>query len=125
VTACQRHEAEVSIAKREEILYVLGREDDPVVLDHHSPVLHLIQQVRDEAHRFAVTFHRARYSRRTLTSELLEIPGIGEKTARKLLAHFGSLSVVKSLTLEELSQVVGTAQAKQIRDYASPTAEHN
>ena len=46
-----------SIAKKEEILYVLGREDEPIVLDHHSPVLHLIQQIRDETHRFAVTFH--------------------------------------------------------------------
>lgn len=106
-----------SIAKREEILYVYGRESDPVVLDHHSPVIHLVQQIRDEAHRFAVTFHRARRSGRELTTDLLKIPGIGEKTARKLLAHFGSVRALKSLSHEELSQVVRPAQAKQIHAY--------
>ena len=103
-----------SIAKKEEILYVYGRENEPVALDHHSPVLHLIQQIRDEAHRFAVAFHRARRARRELASELLTIPGVGERTVKKLLAHFGSLSNVKGLTLEELSQVVTRAQAAQI-----------
>ncbi|HUU13789.1 MAG TPA: excinuclease ABC subunit UvrC [Terriglobia bacterium] len=103
-----------SIAKREEILYVHGREGDPVALDHHSPMLHLIQQIRDEAHRFAVTFHRARRSKRELTTDLLAIPGVGEKTARKLLGHFGSLSALRSLSIEELSQVVNPAQARRI-----------
>ena len=55
-----------SIAKKEEILYVLGREDEPIVLERHSPVLHLIQQIRDETHRFAVTFHRQRRSKRAV-----------------------------------------------------------
>src|SRR5205823_5171020 len=86
-----------AIAKKEEILYVLGRENDPVILDHHSPVLHLIQQIRDEAHRFAVTFHRARRSGRELSSELLRIPGIGERTVKKVLTNFGSLSALKSV----------------------------
>jgi excinuclease ABC subunit C len=103
-----------SIAKREEILYVYGREEEPVVLDHHSPVLHLVQQIRDEAHRFAVTFHRARRSNREMVSELLAIPGVGEKTAKKLLAHFGSVSKVRELTAEELHQVVTPAQARRI-----------
>ena len=85
-----------SIAKREEILYLLGREDDPVVLDHHSPALHLVQQIRDEAHRFAVTFHRARRGKREMASELLEIAGIGEKSASKLLSHFGSLGALQT-----------------------------
>ena len=80
-----------SIAKQEEILYVLGRENEPVVLDHHSPILHLIQQVRDEAHRFAVTFHRQRRSGHRLRTELTEIPGVGERTAQKLLQKFGSI----------------------------------
>jgi excinuclease ABC subunit C len=106
-----------SIAKREEILYVHGRESEPVVLDHHSSVLHLIQQIRDEAHRFAVTFHRARRARRELASELLTIPGVGERTVKKLLAHFGSLSNLKSLTLEELCQVVTRAQAARIVEH--------
>ncbi len=104
-----------SIAKREEILYVYGREKEPVVLDHQSPALHLIQEIRDEAHRFAVSFHRSRRSGRTLTSELLEIPGIGEKTARKLLLHFGSLQAIRRLTPEELGQVVRPSQVKRIQ----------
>jgi excinuclease ABC subunit C len=110
-----------SIAKREEILYLLGREDDPAVLDHHSPALHLIQQIRDEAHRFAVTFHRTRRGNRELASELLNISGIGEKTANKLLSHFGSLSALQSLSLEELGQVVNPSQAKRIFEYFATT----
>ncbi len=110
-----------SIAKREEILHVYGRESDPVVLDHHSPVLHLIQQIRDETHRFAVTFHRARRSGRELTSELLTIPGVGERTVKKLLAHFGSVKALKSLSADELSQVVRPAQAKLIQEHLAVT----
>jgi excinuclease ABC subunit C len=110
-----------SIAKREEILYLLGREDDPAVLDHHSPALHLIQQIRDEAHRFAVTFHRTRRGNRELASELLNISGIGEKTANKLLSHFGSLSALQSLSPEELGQVVNPSQAKRIFEYFATT----
>ena len=106
-----------SIAKKEEILYVYGRENDPVVLDHHSPVLHLVQQIRDEAHRFAVTFHRARRSGRQLTSELLEIPGVGAKTAKKLLTQFGSLERLRSLSLEELGQAVRPSQAARIVEH--------
>jgi excinuclease ABC subunit C len=106
-----------SIAKREEILYLLGREDEPIVLDHHSPALHLIQQIRDEAHRFAVTFHRARRGKRELASELLNIPGIGERTAAKLLAHFGSLSALQGLSAEELGQVVNSSQAQRIVEH--------
>jgi len=106
-----------AIAKKEEILFALGREDEPVALDHHSPALHLVQQIRDEAHRFAVTFHRSRRSGRELTSELLTIPGVGEKTARKLLSQFGSVTALKQLSAEELSQVVRPAEARTIHDY--------
>jgi len=106
-----------SIAKREEILYVHGRENEPVVLDRHSPVLHLIQLIRDEAHRFAITFHRARRTKRELSSDLLTIAGVGERTAKKLLAHFGSLTSLRSVTLEELSQVVTPAQAARIIEH--------
>ncbi|MBI1982967.1 MAG: excinuclease ABC subunit UvrC [Acidobacteria bacterium] len=109
-----------SIAKREETLYVLGREDEPIVLDHHSPVLHLIQQIRDEAHRFAVLFHRQRRSKRELTTDLLAIPGVGKKTAQKLLSHFGSLSALRSLSAEELSQVVNPTQARRILQGLDP-----
>ncbi len=103
-----------SIAKREEILYVYGREGEPVALDHRSPVLHLIQRIRDEAHRFAVTFHRARRTRSELDSELLSIPGIGKKTAQRLLMHFGSITALGSVTAEELAQVVGRKRAEAI-----------
>jgi excinuclease ABC subunit C len=106
-----------AIAKKEEILYALGREDEPAVLDHHSPALHLVQQIRDEAHRFAVSFHRSRRSAGKLTTELLKIPGVGEKTARKLLNQFGSVAALQHLSAEELSQVVRPAEAKAIRDH--------
>src|SRR5437016_6295397 len=76
-----------AIAKREEIIYVCGQENEPVALDHHSPVLHLVQTVRDEAHRFAVTFHRKRRQMRDRNSELLEIPGIGARNRQRLLQH--------------------------------------
>ncbi|MDE3180796.1 MAG: excinuclease ABC subunit UvrC [Acidobacteriota bacterium] len=111
------NQAVASIAKREEILYVLGKEDEPVVLDHHSPALHMIQQIRDEAHRFAVTFHRKRRSSREITSGLLEIPGVGEKSARKLLARFGSIDAVRRLSVEELGQVVKPSQARLIHEH--------
>ncbi len=78
-----------SIAKKEEILYVYGQESEPIVLERHSPVLHLIQQIRDETHRFAVTFHRLRRGKRQTKSALEGILGIGEKTAHKLLQEFG------------------------------------
>jgi excinuclease ABC subunit C len=112
-----------SIAKREEIIYVYGQEDEPVVLDRFSPVLHLVQQVRDEAHRFAVTFHRTRRNAARLTSELQEIPGVGPKTVEKLLRHFGSLERVKQATESELIEVAGRASARRIRDHFAATQE--
>ena len=106
-----------SIAKREEIIYVYGQEDDPIVLDHHSPVLHLVQMIRDEAHRFAVTFHRKRRQIRDRATELREIPGVGESTTRRLLEHFGSLKAVKQADVAALSAVVTNAQAEAIEKY--------
>ncbi len=106
-----------AIAKREEILYVYGQEKDPIALDHHSPVLHLIQQIRDEAHRFAVTFHRKRRQMRDRSTELLEIPGVGESTTRRLLEHFGSLQAVKQADAAALSAVVTRGQAEAISNY--------
>src|SRR5579884_3005668 len=100
-----------SIAKREEIIYIYGQEDEPVVLDHHSPVLHLVQQIRDEAHRFAVTFHRKRRQIRDRSTELMEIPGVGTRTTRRLLEHFGSIQAVKQADAAALSAVVTRAQA--------------
>ena len=106
-----------AIAKKEEILYVLGRESEPVALDHHSPALHLVQEVRDEAPRFAVTVHRSRRRPRELTTESLPSPGVGERTARKLLTQFGSVSALRALSEEELGQVVHPRQAKVIREH--------
>jgi excinuclease ABC subunit C len=103
-----------AIAKREEIIYVCGQEDDPVVLDHHSPVLHLVQLIRDEAHRFAVTFHRKRRQMRDRATELREIPGVGESTTRRLLQHFGSVQAVKQADVAALSAVVTRNQAEAI-----------
>jgi excinuclease ABC subunit C len=104
-----------SIAKREEWIYVYGQEDEPIVLDKFSPVLHLVQLVRDEAHRFAVTFHRTRRNADRLRGELARIPGIGEKTASKLLRHFGSLDRVREASEDELAAVVGKAAARKLR----------
>jgi len=111
-----------SIAKREEWIYVYGQEDEPVVLDKFSPVLHLIQIVRDEAHRFAVTFHRTRRNADRLRGELAQIPGIGEKTASKLLRHFGSLERVRDASEEEMGAVIGKAAARKVRA-ALPAAD--
>jgi excinuclease ABC subunit C len=104
-----------SIAKKEEILFVYGAEDEPVVLDRMSPVLHLVQMIRDEAHRFAVTFHRSRRDARTLKSELSEIKGIGPKTVEKLLKEFGSLSGVRAADDEKLAASVGRSTAAKVR----------
>jgi excinuclease ABC subunit C len=103
-----------SIAKREEIIYVCGQENEPIVLDHHNPVLHLVQLIRDEAHRFAVTFHRKRRQMRDRSTELREIPGVGERTTRRLLQHFGSLQAVKQADVAALSAVVTKTQAEAI-----------
>jgi excinuclease ABC subunit C len=106
-----------AIAKREEIIYVYGQETDPVVLDHHSPVLHLVQMIRNEAHRFAVTFHRKRRQMRDRSTELREIPGIGAATTRRLLEHFGSLQAVGLADAAALSAVVTKAQAEAILEH--------
>jgi len=103
-----------SIAKKEEILYVFGQEDEPIVLEHHSPVLHLIQQIRDETHRFAVTFHRQRRAARQTKSALDGIPGIGPRTAQKLLREFGSVSNVRRAGLDKLSQVIPRKTAEKL-----------
>ena len=83
-----------------------GREDEPIILDRRSPVLKMIQQIRDESHRFAITFHRARRAKRHLTSELAGISGVGARTRQRLLSHFGSLANVRSASIEQLREVV-------------------
>jgi excinuclease ABC subunit C len=103
-----------SIAKREEIIYLYGNEDEPVVLDRRSPVLHLIQLIRDESHRFAIGYHRQRRAIRDRDSELLNIPGVGPQTRQRLLTHFGSLRDVQQATAESLAAVVPRKTAETI-----------
>jgi len=104
-----------SIAKREEIIYIAGREDDPIVLEKRSPVLRLIQQIRDESHRFAISFHRERRGKRHRHSELSEIPGVGPKSTQKLLSHFGSLQKIREAPAAELMTVVSRRQTDALR----------
>ena len=103
-----------SIAKREEVIYLYGNEGEPVVLDRRSPVLHLVQLIRDESHRFAVGYHRQRRAMRDRDSELLNIPGVGTLTRQRLLAHFGSLRDVQQATAESLASVVPRKTADTI-----------
>ena len=109
-----------SIAKREELLFVKGREE-PVRIDHHSPVLHLVQMIRDESHRFAVTFHRKRRQMRDRKSELLEIPGIGDRTRQRLLQHFGSVRAVQEADAVALGAILNKAQTDAILKYFGKT----
>jgi len=109
-----------SIAKREEIIYVYGSEDEPVVLDRRSPVLHLVQIIRDESHRFAIGYHRQRRSMRDRDSELLNIPGVGQQTRLRLLTHFGSLRDVQQATADSLAAVVPDKTAEAIWKHFHP-----
>ena len=106
-----------AIAKREETIYVLGQEDEPVMLDRFSPILHMVQTIRDEAHRFAVTFHRSRRNTRQLTSVLMQVEGVGEKTVRKLLKTFGSLERARGASVEEMEACVNGTQARRIHEF--------
>ena len=111
-----------SIAKREEVLYVHGQEDEPVVLDRRSPVLHLIQRIRDESHRFAIGYHRKRRQMRDRDSELLAIPGVGARTRQRLLTHFGSLAEIRAASEESLRAVVPAVTAAAVRNYFHPAS---
>ncbi|HEY0308710.1 MAG TPA: excinuclease ABC subunit UvrC [Acidobacteriaceae bacterium] len=106
-----------SIAKKEEIIYVYGQDDEPVVLDRRSPVLHLVQRIRDESHRFAVTYHRKRREIRDRETELLAIPGLGPRTRTRLVEHFGSIRGISEAGIDALTAVVSTAMATKIHDY--------
>ena len=112
-----------SIAKKEEVIYLYGAEDEPVVLDRRSPVLHLVQLIRDESHRFAVGYHRQRRAMRDRDSELLAIPGVGAQTQQRLLTHFGSLRDVAQATTDSLAAVVSRKTAETIwRHFHLPQA---
>src|SRR5207244_8803178 len=103
------------LAKREEEIYVPEREE-PLRLDRHDPALQLLQMVRDETHRFAVSSHRRRRSKRTLHSELDDLPGIGDKRRRLLIERFGSVSGVKQASAQDLMNVLGRKVGQQVYD---------
>ncbi|HTM15590.1 MAG TPA: excinuclease ABC subunit UvrC [Terracidiphilus sp.] len=103
-----------SIAKKEEVIYLYGNEDEPVVLDRRSPVLHLVQMIRDESHRFAIGYHRQRRAIRDRDSELLNVPGVGQLTRQRLLTHFGSLRDIQQATADSLAAVVPRKTAESI-----------
>jgi excinuclease ABC subunit C len=111
----------IGIAKKEELLFTRDQME-PLVLDEHDPALLLLQRIRDEAHRFAVTFHRKARSMRDLRSELDAVPGIGPRRRRALLTKFGSLAGVRRATREELEQVVGANVARAVIDYFAQTS---
>jgi excinuclease ABC subunit C len=103
----------VGIAKKEELLYTRDRED-PIALTPTDPALLLVQRIRDEAHRFAVTFHRRARAMRDLRSELDRVPGIGPRRRRTLLTTFGSVAGVRRATREELASAVGAKTADAV-----------
>ena len=98
-------------------LLVKGREDEPLYLDSHSLILRLIQMIRDETHRYAVTYHRKRRELRDFTSELSAIPGVGAKRKTRLLRHFGSIQKISVASVEELAPFVGPKTAAEIVDH--------
>ena len=102
----EKYPAMFGLAKRLEEIYLPGR-DDPIRLDEHSEALRLIQRIRDEAHRFAITHHRGLRTKRSVASRLEEIPGIGATRRRALLTHFSNLEALGNATLEELLDVPG------------------
>lgn len=106
-----------SIAKKEELIYVRGNQKEPIRLEKHSPVLRLIQKIRDESHRFALSFHRQRRSTRMLSSHLIKITGVGDKTAKLLLQRLGSVRRISSASLDQLTQVVPQKIAKNVYDH--------
>jgi excinuclease ABC subunit C len=101
------------LAKRDEEIY-LPHADDPLRLDRHDPALQLLQMIRDETHRFAVSSHRKRRSNRTLRSELDDLEGVGDKRRKLLLEHFGSLSAVRQASQQDLANVLGRRVAERV-----------
>lgn len=108
----------MGIAKRLEEIYYPG-DSLPLYIDKKSETLKIIQQLRDEAHRFGITNHRKRRDKGTLQTELTEIKGLGQNTAEKLLGHFKSIKSIKSADLEELKSVIGNAKATLVHEYYS------
>ena len=108
----------ISLAERFEEVYVEGQ-DEPVNIPKHSAALHLLQRIRDEAHRFALNYHRSLRKKSSLHSVLEEIPGIGEKRRKTLIKHFGTIEAIKNASLEELASVEGMNRraAQKVLEY--------
>ena len=113
--------------RHEEISHLLvkGREDEPVFLEKTSPVMRLVRMIRDETHRFAVSYHRHRRAMRDFQSELTSIPGVGEKLKERLLRNFGSLKKVSEATVAELRPFVGQKQAERIVEHFNEGREQD
>ena len=109
------------LAKRLEEIFLPGREDS-ILIDHHSPVLHLIQRIRDEAHRFAITYHRGLRGKASVHSALEDIPGVGPSRRRALLQYFKSIRAIREAELDELKQVPGmnAPSAEAVYAWAHP-----
>jgi excinuclease ABC subunit C len=108
----------VGLAEENDDIYRIG-DKDPVILPKNSHALHLVQRIRNEAHRFAISYHRSLREKGSLHSVLNDIPGIGPKRVRELLKEFGSVAAIKDASLEELAKVKGmnTSVAKAVLDY--------
>jgi len=112
----------IGLAKRLEEIFVPG-ESDSILLPKASLSLRLLQQIRDEAHRFAITYHRKLREQRTLQTELTKIKGIGKAKAEKLLKHFGSVKSIKEQSIDELAKVVSLSDAQKIYEYFNKSIE--
>jgi excinuclease ABC subunit C len=108
----------VGLAKRDEEIFLQGQ-GDPIRLDRASPALQLLQRIRDEAHRFGLKRHRAKRARRTITTALLDIPGVGPKTAKRLLSAFGSVEGVKAAPADRIAEVAGEKVARAVTLWVS------
>jgi excinuclease ABC subunit C len=110
----------IGIAKKLEEIYY-PEDSIPLHISKKSPGLLLLQQIRDEAHRFAITFHRQKRTKNQIHSELDQLKGVGEKTISKLLSHFKSIKKIKEASLEELEQIIGASKARQVRELQQKT----
>ena len=106
----------IALAERMEEVYRVG-DPYPMFIDRNSPALKVLQQIRDEAHRFGITFHRKLRSKAQITSALREIKGVGEKTEQRLILRFGSVAGIISASVEEVAEMVGSALAEKIKQH--------
>jgi len=104
----------IALAERMEEVYRVG-DPYPMFIDRNSPALKVLQQIRDEAHRFGITFHRKLRSKSQIESALRSIKGVGEKTEQRLLLHFGSVARIAAAPLDELAGLVGRPLAETIK----------